>query len=214
MSAGDPDKVCEALLRRVRACRICRDRPSGHKLPHEPRPVLRVSPTARLLICGQAPGIKVHESGVPFTDRSGDRLREWLGVTTEEFYDTARVAIVPMGLCFPGYGAKGGDLPPRGECAPAWRELVLAQMRAVELLVAVGTYAIRWHLMERARAPLSETLADWRAILADPRAGPPVLPLPHPSWRNAGWLKAHPWFEADVLPALKSRVRNVLQKRA
>lgn len=213
MNPPDPDQTCEALLRRIRACRICCDAPAGPPLPHEPRPVLRVSPTARLLICGQAPGIKVHQSGIPFTDRSGDRLRDWLGVTAEEFYDTTRVAIVPMGFCFPGYDAKGSDLPPRAECAPAWRDQVLAQLPATELLLTVGTYAIRWHMPERARAPLAQTLADWRAVLAEPRNGPPILPLPHPSWRNTGWLKAHPWFEADVLPELKSRVRSLLKKR-
>lgn len=208
------DRAFSALLQRVGACRLCRDSLSGPPLPHEPRPVLRVSPTARLLICGQAPGIKVHRSGIPFSDRSGDRLRDWLGVTAEDFYDSARVAIVPMGFCFPGYDKRGSDLPPRRECAPAWRAQVLAHLPNVELLLAVGTYAIRWHLPERAGVPLGETLADWRTILAEARPGAPILPLPHPSWRNTGWLKAHPWFEAEVLPELKRRVRRLLRKRA
>lgn len=201
----------DALVARIRACRVCFDEPKGTPLPHVPRPVLRVSPTARIAVCGQAPGIKVHESGVPFTDRSGDRLREWMGVTADEFYDQTRVSVVPMGFCFPGYDKNGGDLPPRCECAPLWRVEVMARLPRVGLLLAVGNYATRWHLPERPREPLTQTVAAWRAILERPGVTPPVLPLPHPSWRNNHWLKANPWFEADLLPVLRRRVRDALE---
>ena len=171
--------------------------------------MLRASVTARIAICGQAPGTRVHASGVPFTDPSGDRLRAWMGVTSDEFYDASRVAIVPMGFCFPGLDAKGGDLPPRRECAPLWRDRVFAQLPNLELVLLVGQYAHRWHLGSLARPTLTETVSDWRAVLE--RGGVPrMIPLPHPSWRNNAWLKAHPWFEAELLPVLRSEARNAL----
>lgn len=197
-----------ALAERVRACRICRDSPAGRPLPHEPRPVLRPSGTARILVAGQAPGTRVHASGIPFDDRSGDRLRGWMGVTREEFYDDRRLAILPMGFCFPGLDAKGGDLPPRRECAPAWRAGLLGLMPQVELVLAVGMYAHAWHLGSLRRDTLTGTVADWRRIVAE-TAAPRVLPLPHPSWRNTAWLKKNPWFETDLLPFLRDEVRRL-----
>jgi uracil-DNA glycosylase len=199
----------DRLLADIRACRICRDAPKGKALPHEPRPVLRVSPTARLAICGQAPGTRVHASGVPFTDPSGDRLREWLGVTSEEFYDVARVAVIPMGFCFPGLDAKGGDLPPRPECAPHWRAELMAQLPQIELMLLVGQYALRWHLGTVAGQSLSATVADWRSHHAVARR-PRLLPLPHPSWRNNAWLARNPWFAGELLPVLRREVRALL----
>ncbi|MET4632914.1 uracil-DNA glycosylase family protein [Kaistia defluvii] len=199
-----PDDL-DQLVEEIRQCRICVDQPRGRPLPHEPRPVVRASATARILIAGQAPGTRVHASGKPFTDPSGDRLRDWMGVGEAEFYDEARIAIVPMGLCFPGLDAKGGDLPPRRECAPAWRNALLDRMPAVDLVLAVGLYAQQFHLGKRVRGSLTETVADWRAILDETHA-PRILPLPHPSWRNSGWIKRNPWFEAELLPVLKGLV--------
>jgi len=193
----------------IRACRICRDTPLGRPLPHEPRPVLRVSATATICIAGQAPGTRVHASGVPFTDPSGDRLRAWMGVDAETFYDERRVAIVPMGFCYPGQDSNGSDLPPRRECAPAWRSALFAILPKVELLLAVGAYAHAWHLGGLARPSLTETVADWRAIMAATRR-PVVVPMPHPSWRNNAWVKRNPWFEAELLPAVKREVARRL----
>jgi len=197
----------EQLVAQVRACRICVETPSGRPLPHEPRPVLRPSSTARILLASQAPGTKVHLSGLPFTDASGDRLRDWLGVSSEEFYDTGKFAIVPMGFCFPGQDAKGADLPPRKECAPAWRAQLMASMPQIELVLTIGIYAQSWHMGTARRASLTETVHDWRTVW-NAATGPKVLPLPHPSWRNTGWLKKNPWFEMELLPFLKSEIRS------
>ncbi|MCB1510133.1 MAG: uracil-DNA glycosylase family protein [Hyphomicrobiaceae bacterium] len=197
------------LLARIRSCRICLEVPRGAPLPHEPRPVLRARASARIAICGQAPGTRVHASGMPFTDPSGDRLRDWMGVSSEEFYDDRRVAIVPMGFCFPGLDAKGGDLPPRKECAPAWREQVFAQLPGLDLILLVGGYAQKWHLGADVRPTLTETVAAWRDYALRPL---PCLPLPHPSWRNNGWLKRHRWFEVELLPELQRRVRLLLEQ--
>jgi len=199
----------EELTRRARACRICVEHPIGRPLPHEPRPVLLPSSQARILIASQAPGTKVHLSGVPFTDASGDRLRNWLGVTRDEFYDGKNFAIVPMGFCFPGQDAKGADLPPRRECAPAWRAPLMAAMPEIELVLTIGLYAQAWHMAETRRGSLTETVQNWREVFAAP-ARPVVLPLPHPSWRNTGWLKKNPWFEMDLLPFLKMEIRRRL----
>jgi len=196
----------------IAACRICRDAPArgpDHQLPHEPRPVAVISPTARILICGQAPGLRVHESGLPFNDASGDRLRLWLDVTREEFYDPSLFAIVPMGFCFPGYDDKGSDLPPRRECAPRWRQEVMDAMPQIELVLAIGQYAQGWHLGDRRAATMTETVRNWRIYLGS-NTRPAVLALPHPSWRNTGWLKKNPWFEADVLPVLRERVKKLI----
>jgi uracil-DNA glycosylase len=199
----------DALVATIRACRICRDRPLAAPLPQEPRPVLRPSATARVCVASQAPGTRVHASGIPFTDPSGDRLRAWMGVDPATFYDQSRIAIVPMGFCFPGQDEKGGDLPPRRECAPAWHAAIFAAMPQVELVLAIGSYAQNWHLRGRARNSLTETVAAWRDYLDEP-SRPLVLPLPHPSWRNNGWLKRNPWFEADYLPVLQSEIARRL----
>lgn len=202
-------ETLDELTRRVRACRICVEHPVGRSLPHQPRPVLLPSSRARVLIASQAPGTKVHLSGMPFTDASGDRLRSWLGVTRDEFYDTDNFAIVPMGFCFPGQDAKGGDLPPRRECAPAWRGPLMAAMPQIELVLTIGLYAQAWHLGETRRGSLTETVKNWREVFAAP-VRPVVLPLPHPSWRNTGWVKNNPWYEMDLLPFLKTEIRSRL----
>jgi uracil-DNA glycosylase len=209
-----PAADLDRLVASIRACRICRDRPEGRPLPHEPRPVFQVSPTARICVAGQAPGTRVHASGRPYTDPSGDRLRAWMGIGSETFYDVARIAIVPMGFCFPGLDAKGGDLPPRRECALTWRADVFASMPALELLLVVGIYAQTWHLGSWAGPTLTATVADWRAILAASarKAGPLIMPLPHPSWRNNAWIKRNQWFEAELLPALRTEVRRILAR--
>ena len=199
-----------ALRREILACRICADAPRGRPLPHEPRPVLVPSATARVLIAGQAPGTRVHESGIPFKDRSGDRLRDWLGVSKAVFYDPSRFAILPMGFCFPGLDAKGGDRPPRRECAPAWRPALLALMPQIELVLAIGQYAQAWHLGGRRSASLTETVRDWRGLF-EAAPAPRVLPLPHPSWRNTAWLRRNPWFEAELLPVLRSEIRRLVE---
>lgn len=206
--AETPDDLT-SLLADIRACRICREPGPGVRLPHEPRPVVQASASAQILIAGQAPGTRVHASGRPFDDRSGDRLRGWLALTPEVFYDPAQVAILPMGFCFPGQDAKGGDLPPRRECAPRWRTAMMAQLPAVQLILAIGAPAQRWHLGADA-GPVDTTVRDWRRILARP-VRPAVLPMPHPSWRNTGWLKRNPWFEADLLPVLRERVAESLR---
>jgi uracil-DNA glycosylase len=199
----------EGLLSEIRACRRCVEAPIGRPLPHEPRPVLRASVTARLAVCSQAPGTRVHASGVPFLDASGDRLRDWMGVRPDEFYDVQRVAIVPMGFCFPGLDENGGDLPPRRECAPLWRDRVLAALPRLKLVLLVGTYAQRWHLAEARDGSMTEVVRSWRALLRQKRL-PRYLPLPHPSWRNNAWVKRNPWFECELLPVLRREVRKLL----
>jgi uracil-DNA glycosylase len=190
-----------SLLQDARDCRHC----AAH-LPHQPRPVLRLSATARLLIIGQAPGRRVHESGVPWTDPSGERLRHWLQLPPERFYDAARVAILPMGMCYPGT-VNGADLPPRRECAPLWHPRLLPLMPRVRLTLLVGSYAQAFHLGARRQATLGATVRAFRDYL------PRFLPLPHPSWRNSGWLARNPWFETDLLPVLRAQVCAVLRAR-
>jgi uracil-DNA glycosylase len=201
----------DRLVHDIRACRICVERPLGPPLPHEPRPVLRVSSPARLCIGGQAPGTRVHASGVPFSDPSGDRLRAWLGVTPAVFYDEQRIAIVPMGFCFPGLDSKGGDLPPRPECAAHWRQKVFDQLGNIELILMIGQYAQSWHLKGERRRPVTAVVEDWQRILETARR-PRLLPLPHPSWRNNAWLKSNPWFEAELLPLLRVEVRRLIDQ--
>lgn len=195
MSAG-----FDSLLREIRGCRVC-----AKHLAHEPRPVLRVTRTARICIAGQAPGTRVHKSGVPFTDPSGDRLRAWMAVDPETFYDESRIAVVPMGFCFPGLDAEGGDLPPRKECAPLWRERVFAHMPKLKLMLPIGLYAQAWHLKGRLKDNMTDTVRSWRDY------GPKVIPLPHPSWRNNAWIKKNLWFEAELLPHLRRRVSSILR---
>lgn len=202
-SAAPPEGVTgdlDALLAQVRACARCEGLPLG------PRPILQASASARILIAAQAPGQRTHHRGIPFNDASGDRLRGWLGVDREAFYDPALFAIVPMGFCYPGRGASG-DLPPRAECAPAWRDPLLARLPEVELTLVVGQYALEWHLggLATPRRSVSQHVEAWR------ERWPEVLPLPHPSPRNQSWVKSRPWFEAEVLPALRHRVASLLQ---
>lgn len=188
-----------ALLAEVRGCTIC-----APHLPHGVRPVLQIHPHARVLIAGQAPGRKVHESGVPFDDASGERLRDWMGVTRDVFYDPKQIAILPMGFCFPGTG-KSGDLPPRPECAPAWRTQLLGRLRKLELTLLVGQYAQAYHLAEKP-ATLTDTVKAWRTYW------PAAMPLPHPSPRNNIWMSRNRWFEAELLPSLRTRVSELLAR--
>jgi uracil-DNA glycosylase len=193
------DRALAALLREIRACQVC----AAH-LPLGPRPILRAKASARLLIIGQAPGTKVHESGIPWNDRSGDRLRDWLQLDREDFYDESRVAIVPMGFCYPGVDKNGGDRPPRKECAPLWHDRVMRRLPNIALTLLVGSYAQAYYLEARRQATMTATVRAWRQYL------PGCLPLPHPSWRNIGWLKRNPWFEGELLPNLRGRVGMLL----
>ncbi|MEE8534553.1 MAG: uracil-DNA glycosylase family protein [Kiloniellales bacterium] len=188
-----------ALVEAARACRVC----AAH-LPLGPRPILRVGSSARILIVGQAPGTRVHESGVPWDDASGARLRAWLALEPENFYDRERIAILPMGLCYPGRDPRGGDNPPRPECAPLWHPPLRAALDRVAVTLLVGRYAQAYYLGARRRASLTETVRAWRDY------GPELLPLPHPSWRNTAWLKRNPWFEAELLPDLRARIHALL----
>lgn len=188
-----------SLLQRVRACTLC-----VNHLPHGARPVLQFHPDARILIAGQAPGRKVHESGVPFDDASGERLRSWMAVSREIFYDPARIAILPMGFCYPGTGSSG-DLAPRPECALAWRASLLNALRRLELTLVIGSYAQAWHLGSEA-TNVTQSVQSWR------RYRPGQIPLPHPSPRNNIWLKRNPWFEAELLPDLRRRVAKALEQ--
>lgn len=190
-------KPCATLVRSIRDCRICES-----VLPHEPRPVVQIHPDARVLIAGQAPGRRVQESGVPFDDPSGDRLRDWLQVSRDTFYDPTFIAILPMGFCYPGTG-KSGDLAPRPECAPAWRQQALAMLPKVRLTLVIGQYAQKWHLPAQ-KKNLTETVRAFR------ETAPAVFPLPHPSPRNNRWLKANPWFNDSLLPELRAATRSAL----
>lgn len=198
MGARSSAASLKRLADEVRACTLC-----AEHLPLGPRPVLQVDLRARILIAGQAPGSKVHASGVPFEDASGDRLRAWMGVDAATFYDARRVAILPMGFCYPGTG-KSGDLPPRPECAAAWRTQLLAALRNVQLTLLVGQFAQAWHLGDAGRPALTDTVRAWREYW------PAAVPLPHPSPRNNLWLRRNPWFEAEVLPRLRWRVREII----
>jgi uracil-DNA glycosylase len=203
-------ETLEHIVERIRACRICAETPAKTPLPHDPRPVLQVSRKARLCICGQAPGTRVHQSGRPFTDPSGDRLRSWMGIGEEVFYDAQKLAIVPMGFCFPGLDAKGGDLPPRPECRAAWHDRLFAALPQIELVLVIGQYAQAYHLGAQRQKSLTETVANWRSHFEAKREGRPmVLPLPHPSWRNNAWLKKNPWFDAELLPVLRREVARL-----
>lgn len=189
------------LLDDIKNCRLCTSRFETTRTAHQPRPVLRANPTARILIAGQAPGARVHASGLPFDDPSGDRLRDWMGVDRGQFYDATHIAIVPMAFCFPGYTAKGADLPPPPVCANTWRAQVLDTLPNVQLTLLIGGYAQKWHLKS---GSVTDTVAKWRSY------APAVYPLPHPSWRNTAWLKRHPWFETDLVPHLRRHLAEVL----
>ncbi|MDA9208257.1 uracil-DNA glycosylase family protein [Octadecabacter sp.] len=186
----------------IKACRICADRFASTHTAHRPRPIVWFTPSARILIAGQAPGMRVHKSGRPFTDPSGDRLRQWLGIDDACFYDMSRIAIVPMAFCFPGYDAKGADLPPPKVCGETWHDNVMEMLPNIRLRVIVGGAAHRFHL--KTKAGVTDTVRNWRDH------APHSFALPHPSWRNTGWLKKNPWFDAEVLPALQGRVQEVL----
>lgn len=196
------DTALQTLQRDMAACRLCAQRFAATATAHAPRPVLWFEASARLLIAGQAPGARVHASGRPFDDASGGRLRDWMGVGPEVFYDRARVAFAPMAFCFPGYDAKGADLPPPPICAATWRARVLAALPAVRLTLLVGGAAMGWHL---GRGPVAARVAAWRQSAATG-----VFPLPHPSWRNTGWLRRNPWFEGELVPELRLAVAGVL----
>lgn len=194
------------LADRIRACRLCAGRFAATATAHHPRPVVWFEPGARILIAGQAPGARVHASGRPFTDPSGDRLRDWLGIDTATFYDRSRIAIVPAAFCFPGYDAKGADLPPPPICAATWGAEVDAALPGIRLRILAGASAFRRHL--GLNAPVDALVRDWRA------RAPDTFLLPHPSWRNSGWLKRNPWFEADLLPDLRAAVQAALAATA
>ena len=196
---SDPDTDLADVLADIRACRACLG-----ELPHTPRPVVRVFPETRLLICGQAPGRRVHESGLPFTDPSGDRLRQWLGVDYETFYADHRIGVAAQAFCYPGTAPKGGDYPPPLRCAELWRPRLIDALPEMELTLLVGGHAQVWALGDRAGANMTETVRNWRAYL------PQVLPLPHPSWRNTAWLRKNPWFEEEVVPYLRQRLADIL----
>ncbi|MEM9395678.1 MAG: uracil-DNA glycosylase family protein [Pseudomonadota bacterium] len=193
-----------SLIPDIQACRLCGDRFRATETAHNPRPVVWFEKGARILVAGQAPGMRVHQSGRPFTDPSGDRLREWMGIDEATFYDKNQVAIVPMAFCFPGYTPKGSDLPPPSICAKIWRAPVMQQLSDIRLTLLIGGYAQKWHLGEIAKAGVTATVAAWRDVL------PNVIPLPHPSWRNNAWLKKNPWFSTDLLPVLRARVAEEL----
>lgn len=193
-----------SLIDEIRACTLCADRFAATATAHRPRPVVWFRPSARILIAGQAPGARVHAVGEPFRDPSGQRLRDWTGMSEAEFYDRDRVAVVPMAFCFPGYDAKGADLPPPPVCAATWHKRVMAALPDLRLILLVGGAAQRWHL--GARGGVTETVASWRSY------APRVFPLPHPSWRNTGWLKRNPWFADELLPELRLAVRQEIDR--
>ncbi|MGH8750167.1 MAG: uracil-DNA glycosylase family protein [Burkholderiales bacterium] len=195
-------KKFERLLREVRACKVCK----AH-LPNPPKPILLAGHSAKLMIVGQAPGRRVHESGIPWNDPSGDTLREWLKLEREVFYNSRRIAIIPTGFCYPGTG-KNGDLPPRPECAPLWHPRLRAQLPNIRLTLLIGSYAQAYYLGGRAKASLTETVRAYKQYL------PEFLPLPHPSPRNRRWLKLNPWFEKDIIPLLRRLTRRALRERA
>ncbi len=191
-------KNLSTLTSEIRRCTLC-----AESLPCDPRPIVQVSAAAKILIVGQAPGRRVQESGIPFDDPSGNRLRQWMGIDRSTFYDAEKIAIVPMGFCYPGTG-KSGDLPPRPECAETWREPLMALLPQVELTLVIGQYAIAWHLPDERKNTLTKTVQNWR------HHWPSKLVLPHPSPRNNIWLKKNPWFEGDLLPPLKERVKALI----
>ena len=191
-----------SLRDEIAACRLCADRFARTETSHRPRPVVWFSSSPRILVCGQAPGMRVHGSGIPFDDPSGDRLRGWMDLSRDEFYDRSRIAIIPMAFCFPGYDTKGSDLPPPPVCAETWHRRVMQALPAMPLTLLVGGYAHRWHL--GAADGVTSTVSAWRDH------APRRFPLPHPSWRNTGWLRKNPWFETDLLPVLRTRVREVM----
>lgn len=197
----------KTLQTNITSCTLCTARFAATKTAHSPRPVAWLSPNAPILIAGQAPGARVHISGRPFTDPSGDRLRDWLGVDETTFYDRNKFAVLPMAFCFPGYDAKGSDLPPPQICADIWQDMAMAQMPQIKLTLLIGAYAQKWHLPKTKKLSVTARVKNWRDH------APAIFPLPHPSWRNSGWLKQNPWFETDLLPVLQGHVENLLKDR-
>lgn len=199
--------MLETLALNIRQCRACVENPIGSPLPHEPRPVAVLSDKARIRIIGQAPGTRVHQSGRPFTDPSGARLRDWMGISEDDFYNPDILSITPMGFCFPGLDEKGSDLPPRKECAHLWHQRVNAAMPQVELVLLIGMYAQKHYLGRQTKSTLTETVANWRSYVSEP-GNITHLPLPHPSWRNNAWIRKNPWFSSELLPALKIMIQD------
>ncbi|HNR35238.1 MAG TPA: uracil-DNA glycosylase family protein [Candidatus Hydrogenedentes bacterium] len=195
------DLRLEAVKQEARACRLC-----AGILPREPRPIFRACVSSRLLIVGQAPGLRVHETGIPWNDPSGDRLRAWMDVDRDVFYDESRIAIIPVGLCYPGRNPRGGDLPPRPECAPLWHPRLIEHLPRIQLTLLVGGYAHAYYLGLRRSRSVTETVRAWRNYL------PRFFPLPHPSFRNNQWLKANPWFEAETIPSLRQSLHSLLAR--
>ena len=187
------------LLTEISNCQLCTEH-----LPLGPRPIVRAKATAKVLIIGQAPGTRVHESGIPWDDKSGERLRQWLDVTPDVFYDAARIAIMPMGFCYPGANPKGGDNPPRPECAPHWHDKLIAQLADIELTLLVGSYAQNHYLGKTRKKTMTATIEAWRDYAPD------IIPTPHPSWRTTFWLKKNPWFETDAVPEIRRRLVALL----
>ncbi|WP_455475362.1 uracil-DNA glycosylase family protein [Bartonella sp. B17] len=208
-------KQCNKIIKlekEIYSCRVCIEHP--HYLPpllHDPKPVVYLSNTASIAIAGQAPGLRVHESSIPFNDRSGEKLRNWLNVTNDEFYNRSLFAIVPMGFCFPGYDKNKSDLPPRRECQEIWHERVFQAMPQIKLVLAIGSYAQKWHIANLKYKTVSATVRDWKNILSihQPR-GYHVMPLPHPSWRNTSWIQKNPWFNDELIIYLRALVRKFL----
>ena len=192
------------LLSDVKQCTLCQE-----FLSHGVNPVLQISPSAKIIIAGQAPGLKVHQTGLPFDDKSGERLRDWLGVNNKTFYDDKFFAILPMAFCYPGKG-KSGDLPPRPECAEQWRKKLLKQLPNVELIITIGIYAQNWHLPNKQEKTLTDTVKNWRFYYEN--SAPAIIPIPHPSPRNNIWLKKNTWFEQDVVPKLQAHVKKLMNK--
>lgn len=198
-----PDAPLDPLIGQIRACRLCADRFAATATGHAPNPVVWLRPGAPILVCGQAPGMRVHKAGKPFFDPSGDRLRSWMGIMPEVFYDQSKIAVLPMAFCFPGYNSKGSDLPPPPLCRATWHTQVMQHLGQPPLILLVGGYAQKWFLGKRA-GPVTATVQGWRDH------APAVFPLPHPSWRNTAWLKKNPWFETELLPVLKGRVKELI----
>lgn len=198
-------QTLDTLQAQITKCTLCAERFAATKTAHQPRPVAWLSSSAPILIAGQAPGARVQISGRPFTDPSGDRLRDWLGVDETAFYDRSKFAILPMAFCFPGYDAKGSDLPPPKICADTWRNTAMQEMPQTKLILLIGAYAQKWHLPSTKKLSLTARVEAWRDH------APAIFSLPHPSWRNTGWIKKHPWFETELLPVLRNRVASLLK---
>jgi uracil-DNA glycosylase len=213
-SISERTEPLDEIAARIRTCRLCRDVRGVPPLPHEPRPVFRLSATARLLVASQAPGLRVHQTGLPFNDPSGDRLRQWMAVDRDTFYDESKIAIVPMGFCFPGYNGLKADLPPRRECRKTWHDELFAHLPRIETILAIGRYAQDYHFARLGRplpkgAGVDGIVRRWREF---EDGKPRVIALPHPSWRNSGWLKRNPWFEAELLPVVRAEVARLTAK--